>query len=98
MCSLFRAFPILDQQSFLQDFHHTFDSISPSKNPTWCALVNVVLAIGGRASKADDELVCGLFGNALSLFSRVALGMSDLRKVQTLTLMVMYLSNFNYTF
>lgn len=61
----------------------------PSDDPTWCAMVNTVLAIGCRATPGTEETeYCALFNNALSLFHQVSLGWSKLKKVQTLTLMV----------
>lgn len=61
----------------------------PSDDPTWCALVNVVLAIGCRATPgASDATYCALFNNALGLFTSVSLGWAKLEKVQTLILMV----------
>ncbi|KIW84917.1 hypothetical protein Z517_00305 [Fonsecaea pedrosoi CBS 271.37] len=88
------AFPVLDQQSFIHEFNRSYSSLSHVQNPTWCALVNIVLAMGSRASvSTNDDQTCGLFCNALGLFSRVALGLSSLRKVQTLTLMYLFLSH-----
>ena len=83
------AFPILDEADFREQLEATYDSLMPSKDPTWCAMVNVVLAIGCRASPGSEEdLYCGLFNNALSLYSQVSLGWSRIAKVQTLVLMV----------
>lgn len=85
------AFPILDRDIFTSKFHETYATLSPDDDFLWCATVNTVLAIGCRAgldSVADQ--ICGLFTNALSLFSKLAFTSSSLAKVQLLCLMVKY--------
>lgn len=70
-------------------FETTYYGLKPAKDPTWCALVNVVLAIGSRASPgSNEEQTYHLFENALGRFSHVILGPSCLCKVQVLILMV----------
>lgn len=56
-------------------------------------MVNAVLALGCRATpKESEEQMSGLFDNVLSLLSNVILGISNISKVQTLTLMVSHIA------
>jgi len=72
----------------MERFYSTYDDLA-SGDPVWCAMVNLVLAIGCRATfGSSEDQTCGLFENALSQFSWIVLGHSHLRKVQTLALMV----------
>lgn len=98
------AFPILDEKAFIDHLETSYSTLMPSDDPTWCALVNVVLAIGCRATPgASDATYCALFNNALGLFTSVSLGWAKLEKVQTLILMYIFGSHttsahWGYTF
>lgn len=81
------TFPILDQSAFLKKFDATYKGLKPSDDPMWCAMVNVVLAIGCRATpQSSEDQICGLFQNALGQLSWIML--AYISKVQTLMLMV----------
>lgn len=83
------AFPIVDPDQFWQQFDYTYDSLLVGKTPVWCAMVNLVLAIGCRATPGcNEDEMCNLFGNSLAILPKILLSSTNLQKVQTLTLMV----------